>query len=64
MKNNCRHTPSASRQVRQQPSSEKGTNAFYAELQKAVNEVDWGKVKLPELRDQPALNGGRLVGGG
>jgi hypothetical protein len=32
-------------------AAELQVRAFYAELQQAVNEVDWAKVKLPKLRD-------------
>lgn len=32
-------------------SPEKQLQAFYTGLQQAVDEVDWAKVKLPELRD-------------
>ena len=40
--------------VREPESAEKQLEAFYAGLQQAVDEVDWGKVELPALRDRAA----------
>ncbi len=51
MRKKQRETKTASHRNWRPESAEKQLEAFYAALQQAIDEVDWGKVKLPELRD-------------
>ena len=51
MKTKERKTTSAGRTTLGRARAEKkATKVFYAKLQKAVDGVDWGKVKLPRVR--------------
>ncbi len=38
-------------QAGQRPSAEKRTEAFYTELQQAIDDVDWGSLVVPKLSD-------------
>jgi hypothetical protein len=50
MKKKNREPASTGQQSRQQARAEnKAVNKFNAELQKAIDGVDWAKVKLPRL---------------
>ena len=38
-------------QAGRRPTAEKRTEAFYTELQQAIDDVDWGSVVVPKLSD-------------
>jgi hypothetical protein len=51
VKKKQRQPPSSTHQIKQRAAAETPVEAFYAELQQAVNEVDWQNVKLPTSTD-------------
>ena len=52
MKTKKRPTAAArSKTPRQTRTEKEATKNFFPQLQQAVDQVEWGKVKLPKLRD-------------